>query len=245
MKLSPQEKAAQKAAFRAMPPARKLEHIYLYYKWPILLALIALAILGSALHRQITAKKPVLYVAAANVVMGEDLQDALQTGFLRETGRNPAREEVYWYPDLYLSDDADVMDQEYAYASRIKTMAAIQAQKMDLVLLNRESYDLFSQNGYLLPLPDALSGADPALVEALDGHRVSNTVILEDNSIEYLLEEAESHQVVSEEAENAIVITDFPFFADAGFPEPVYLGILANTPRLPECLSYLAYLCGA
>lgn len=245
MKLSPQEKAAQKAAFRAMPPAKKLEHIYLYYKWPILLALIVLVILGSVLHRQITAKKPVLYVAAANVSMGEDLQDALRNGYLLDIGRNPARDEVYWYPDLYLSDDADVINHEYAYASRIKTMAAIQAQKMDLVLLNRESYDLFSRNGYLLPLPEALDGAAPALLDALDGHRVSNSVILEDNSIEYQLGEAESHQVVSEELENAIVLTDFALFADAGFPEPVYLGILANTPRLPECLSYLAYLCGA
>ena len=116
---------------------------------------------------------------------------------------------------------------------------------MDLVLLNRESYDLFSQNGYLLPLPDALDGADPALLDSLDGHRVSNTVILEDNGIEYQLGEAENHQVVSEEAENAIVLTDFALFADAGFPEPIYLGILANTPRLPESLSYLAYLIGA
>ena len=245
MKLSPQEKAAQKAAFHAMPPAKKLEHIYLYYKWPILLALIVLVILGSVLHRELTAKEPVLYVAAANVSLGEDLQDALLSGYLQDAGYNPAREEVYWYPDLYLSDDADVMNHEYAYASRIKTMAAIQAQKMDLVLLNRESYDLFSRTGYLLPLPDALDGADPALLDVLDGHRVSNTVILEDNGIEYQLGEAESHQVVSEEAENAIVLTDFSIFADAGFPEPIYLGILANTPRLPECLSYLAYLCGA
>ena len=245
MKLSPQEKAAQKAAFRAMPPAKKLEHIYLYYKWPILLALIVLVILVSVLHRELTAKEPVLYVAAANVSLGEDLQDALLSGYLQDAGYNPAREEVYWYPDLYLSDDADVMNHEYAYASRIKTMAAIQAQKMDLVLLNRESYDLFSRNGYLLPLSDALAGAGPALLDALDGHRVSNTVILEDNGIEYQLGEAESHQVVTEEAENAIVLTDFSLFADAGFPEPIYLGILANTPRLPECLSYLAYLCGA
>lgn len=243
MKLSPKEKAAQKAAFRAMSPAQKLEHIYLYYKWPILLALIALVILGSVLHRELTAKKPVLYVAAANVSLGEDLQTALLNGYLLDAGHNPAREEVYWYPDLYLSGDADVMNHEYAYASRIKTMAAIQAQKMDLVLLNRESYDLFSRSGYLLPLSDALAGADPALLDALDGHRVSNSVILEDNGIEYQLGEAESHQVVSEEVENAIVLTDFALFADAGFPEPIYLGILANSPRLPECISYLAYLC--
>ena len=243
MKLTPEEKAARKAAFRSLSPAKKLEHIYLYYKWPILLWLIALLVLTSVLHRQLTAKEPVLYEALVNVSVGEDLQERLRTGFLQDAGYNPAREDVYWYPDLYLSDDADIMNQEYAYASRIKTMAAIQAQKMDLVLLNRESYDLFSRNGYLLPLSDALAGADPALIEALDGHRVSNTVVLEDNSIEYLLDEAESRRIVSEEAENAIVLTEFPLFADAGLPEPVYLGILPNTPRVPACLRYLVWLC--
>ena len=34
MKLSEQEKAAHKAAFRSMRPAEKLEYIYTYYKWP-------------------------------------------------------------------------------------------------------------------------------------------------------------------------------------------------------------------
>ena len=34
MKLPEQEKAAQKAAFRAMSPAKKLDHLYTYYKWP-------------------------------------------------------------------------------------------------------------------------------------------------------------------------------------------------------------------
>ena len=45
MKLSPQEKAARRAAFLAMSPAKKREHIWEYYKWPILLGLLALLIL--------------------------------------------------------------------------------------------------------------------------------------------------------------------------------------------------------
>ena len=77
MKLSPQEKAARKAAFRSLSPAKKLEHIYLYYKWPILLGLIALLVLTSVLHRQLTAKEPVLYEALVNVSVGEDLQERL------------------------------------------------------------------------------------------------------------------------------------------------------------------------
>ena len=136
MKLTKEQKAAHKAAFRAMSPAEKLDYIVSYYKWLILLAVICVLILGSAAHRQLTKKDPVLYLALADVVAGEDLADALTTGFLRTEGLNLRRQEVYLYRDLYLSDEADVLNHEYAYASRMKLMGAVQAQKLDVVLMN-------------------------------------------------------------------------------------------------------------
>ena len=36
VKLSEKEKAAHKAAFQAMSPAEKAEHIFTYHKWTIL-----------------------------------------------------------------------------------------------------------------------------------------------------------------------------------------------------------------
>ena len=149
MKLPEQEKAAQKAAFRAMSPAKKLDHLYTYYKWPILLVLAALIVLGSVLSRELTRKEPVLYLALVNVSVGPDTEEALTDGFLSAIQADARRREVYLYRDLYLSDDADVLNHEYAYASRMKLMGAVQAQKLDLVLMNREGYDLLSRQGYL------------------------------------------------------------------------------------------------
>ena len=40
MKLPEQEKAAHRAAFRKMSGREKLDHIFTYYKWPILLGLV-------------------------------------------------------------------------------------------------------------------------------------------------------------------------------------------------------------
>ena len=139
MKLTKEQKAAHRAAFRAMSPAEKLDYIAEYYKWPILLGLLVLSILVWAGHRALTKKEPVLYLALANVAVGEDLEQALTAGFLRATGGDPDRQEVYLYRDLYLSDDADVLNHEYAYASRIKIMGALQTQKLDVVLMNREA----------------------------------------------------------------------------------------------------------
>ena len=236
MKLSEKEKAARKAAFRAMGPGEKLGYIWDYYKWPILLGLVLLLVLGSVLHRNLTKKEPVVYLALANVALGEDLQRELTEGYLLHAGLDGRRQEVYLYLDLYLSDEADTLNHEYAYASKMKLMGAVSAQKLDLVLMNREAWDLLSRGGYLREL----SGLPAALVPCLR----ENQVILSDNSIEYQLGEAETLQIETVTVINAVEINEFPLFSPAGFSEPVYLGLLANSPRPEASLDYLGYLLG-
>ena len=212
MKLPEKEKAAQRAAFRAMSPAKKAEHIFTYYKWPILLGLLALLILGSAVYRQFTRKEPVLYLALVNVA------------------------EVYLYPDLYLSDEADTINHEYAYASKMKLTGAISAQKLDLALMNREAYDIFSAQGFLLELsalPDELS---PLLTE--------NEVVVSDNSVDVLLGNEQEERRVTKKAANALAVSTLPLFRDAVFDGELYLGVLANSPRQEESLAYLRYVSG-
>lgn len=242
MKLSPQEKAARRAAFQSMSPAKKLDHVYTYYKWPILLLLAALLILGSAVRRQLTKKEPLLYLAFANVAVGEDLETALTEGFLRVAGIDGRRQEVYLYRDLYLSEDADTVNHEYAYASRLKLMGAVNAQKLDLALMNREAYDLLSRSGYLRELTPSLFAEDPGLYERLFPLFVSNEVVLSDNSIEYRLGEAEQLEIETEREVNGVDVSGLPVFEGAGFSGEVYLGVIANSERLPACLQFIAYL---
>ena len=245
MKLSKEEKAARKAAFRTMSPARKLDHILTYYKWPILLGLIAAVILCSALHRHFTRKEPVLYLALANVAAGSELETELTEGFLRFSGADGRKQEVYLLRELYLSEDADVVNHEYAYASRMKLMGAIQAQKLDAVIMNREACELLSANGYLLDLEDVLSREDPALYEQIRDRLTVNQVTVQDNSLEYELGEADLLEQVFLERRNGLDLSDYPLFREAGFPDTVYLGIAANTERLDTALQYVAYLTGA
>ena len=242
MKLSKQEKAALRAAFREMSVQKKLEYIVNYYKWPILLTLLAVGILTSVIHRQLTERRPVLYLGFANVAVGDTLQERLTEGFLRFAGADEARETVYPYLDLYLSEDADTLNHEYAYASRIKLMGAVQAGKLDLVLLNRESWDMLSRNGYLLELSPAFFAGDEALYAQFQPYLVENEVIISDNSLEYQLREAETHEVVTKPAVNAVAVNDLPLLEGAGFPEPVYLAVIGNSPRAEMDLRYFAYL---
>ena len=237
MKLSPQEKAARRAAFRAMSPARKADHIFTYYKWPILLTLIALFIFGYELHRELTRKEPVLYLALANVSVGGDLEQALTSDYLAAIGADPRRRELYLYSGLYLSEDADVLNHEYAYASQMKLMGAVESHRLDLALMNREAYDLLSHKGYLLELSELVTGTDAALL-------CENEVVLSDNSVDVLLGVAEEEERVTESSANALAIADLPLFREAGFDGEVFLGLIGNSPRREEALSYLRYITG-
>ena len=83
---------------------------------------------------------------------------------------------------------------------------------------------------------------EPALYERLLPLLSSNEVVLSDNSIEYQLGEAETHEIKAETVQNAVMVSNLPLFDKAGFPDSVYLGIIANSERLPACLQYIEYL---
>ena len=232
MKLSPEERRQRREGFRQMTPAKKLEHIWLYYKAPILLTILALGILVSGVHRAATKKEPVVYLAYLNVSVGEDMEARLTEDYLTCRGLNPKRAEVRLYRNLYLSDNPAASDHEYAYASRMKLLATVNSRQLDLVLMNREAYNLCSASGYLLDLSDIL---DSACLTA-------NQVILEDNAVEYYLNAAQEYTAVTETVYNALELTQLSAFQKAGFSDSVYIGIIANTPRLPESQDYLDYL---
>lgn len=230
----PEEIAALKESFRKMDAAHKAEYIYTYYKWFIILGIIALVILGNAIHRQVTKKDVPLYVGLANVVVGPELEQTISVDFLEQQGLNPKKNEVLLYKELYLSDDAAQENHQYAYASNMKVMASVNAQKLDAVLMNREAYDLLSGRGYLMPLNGLSDAIAPFLVD--------NEVILESNALEVALNEADEYRIITETCTNGMDVTTLPAFASAGFDGEVYLGIIVNTPRMETVISYLEYL---
>lgn len=241
MKLSPKERSEIRASFRKMNLAQKLEYIFGYYKLPIVLALVALIVVGDFSFRWITRKETLLYTAYINVSMGEEADGALTGGFLQYVGAAPKKNEVSVYRGLYLAQDPSADNHQYVYAARLKLLASIESKTLDIVLMNREAYDILSQSEYLYAIPDILSEDDPFYL-VLEPYMTANTVILEDNFIEYNLNEADVYEAVTMEAVNGIDVSTFPIFRDAGFSGPVYLGIIGNSPRLPTVFQYIEYL---
>lgn len=232
MKHSAEERARLRAQVRAMSLPEKLEYIFTYFKLPIALGVLAIVLVCNVAGRLLFPVKPVLYVGVVNVAIGDDCEAALTEEYVARIAGDPKRSPVSLYKNLYLSADPAAQDHEYAYASRMKLMAAVNAKELDVVLMNREGYDLLSADGYLMELPRDFS---PMLVE--------NAVVLENNELDCLLDTAQEPVYITRSAANAIDLSDTPFCDRFGFSGAVYAGILANTPRTDTAMDYLAFLC--
>lgn len=221
---------------------KKLQYIWNYYKLPLIALCIFIYIIGYILCAHITRRDTILYTALVNVVTGETLTEQLKEGFVNDLHLNPAKEEVILYTGLYLTDDELNAYHEYTYASRMKILASINGQLLDVVLMDREAFEAFSQNGYLCDLDELLSQKDPSLYDQLKDDLVSGIVILEDNSNERIFDDTIPYSAVTEEHSLGLELSRSSFIRQAGFSDTVYLGVIANSPRMDMAVRYLEYL---
>ena len=152
----------------------------MYYKIPLILLVCFLFLLASGIRNAVTQKCPVVYLAYLNISAGEDIDGYLSDGFVSYLGRDPEKEEVYRYYNLYLSDNPSAENHQYAYTSNLKLLAAINAKQLDLLLMNKEAYDLCSANGYLLDLTSLYSSNSPSNAD-MQALITENLVIQEDS----------------------------------------------------------------
>ena len=67
-------------------------------------------------------------------------------------------------------------------------------------------------------------------------------VILEDNADDLALDDSIEYSAVTREALFGLDLSQIPLIRRAGFEDTVYLGIIANSPRLDTVMEYLRYL---
>lgn len=223
---------------------KRVQHILAYYKFPLAVLCILLYFIGRNVYGHFTHRDVLLYTALVNVNIGGTLTGQLGADFTAWLGADASKHETRLYTGLYLTDDELNEWHEYTYASRMKILAAIEGKTMDVVLMNREAFDAFSQSGYLHDLDSFLSAEDPDLYRALESALVSNIVILEDNADDMVLDDSISYSAVTQEHRFGLDLSESPFIGQAGFGDTVYLGIVANTPRADAVMSYLRYLTG-
>lgn len=235
--------ATEKEKISRLKGRKKLQYLWDYYKLPFVIACILLYILGYVLYGHFTQKNNVLYAAFINVAPSDALTERLGDGFLLSRDMDLNKNAFYLYTGLYLTTDEANPYHEYTYASRIKLIAAIDSETLDIALMDQEAFDAFSQNGYLYNIEEFLSEEDYQLYLDCQELLRDNIVILEDNADEAALDNSVSYTAETEEYPMALDISFSPLLKDAGFTDSVYLGVVKNTPRKEEAVEYIRYLC--
>lgn len=163
---------------RSLHGRKKWEHLWAYYKLPLVLILIALYVIGYISYRNLTRKEDVLYLAMVNVSAGSDLTEQLTDGFAQEQ-QLTGKQQVNLLEGLLLSE-SDSADEQYVYASEMKLLGAISAQRLDIVLMDEKACAALQEEGYFLDLRtlDSSFGQLDGLNDAGTALNISDTPFL-------------------------------------------------------------------
>lgn len=200
---------------RSLHGRQRLRYIWDYYKPPLAVLCILIYIIGYIIYGQVTHKDTVLCTALINISAGEEFTSGLSSGYLDYLGEDPSENEVELMTGLYLTDNESDPNYEYTYASQVKVLASVNNRQLDVILMNREAFDILSRNDYLCDLDNLLSSIDPDLYSQTEEYITENT---------------------------ALNLSQAPLIQQTGFSDTVYLGIAANSERKDEATEYIKYL---
>ena len=155
---------------RSLHGRKKWEHIWAYYKLPIAIVLIVVYILGYTAYRHVTKKEDVLYLGLVNITAGSDLTEQLTTGFAEAQGLTK-KQQVDLLSGLLLSE-SERAEEQYVYASKMKLLGAVSAQRLDVVLMDEYARDRLLAEDYFLDLRTL-----DASFHALSGLNAGGTVL--------------------------------------------------------------------
>lgn len=234
--------STKKEQWKQLHGKQKACYIWDYYKFPIIVCLIFLYIIIYTVYGHFSKKTAVLYTGLINVSAGEQLIIRLSDGFVDFAAGNADKKEVQLYTGLYLTSNRNDPYYEYTYASRMKILASIDSEQLDTVLMNKEAFDAFSQNGFLCNLEKLLQKSAPDIFHEIEPYLVTNISILEDNADDLPLDSSLSYQAVTEEYPMGLNVSQKGIFKQAGFEDDVYLGIIRNSPRTDMAVTYIRYL---
>ena len=220
----------------------KLGYIWSYYKLQIVIICIFLYIAGYMIYGNLTHKDAVLYTALVNITANDAFKEKLTADFLDYFGANVRKENVALYDGLYLTEDADDPDFGYVYASNTKITASIAGGLLDVVVMDKKSFDIFAKRGYLCNIEQFLMQEAPELYQDLQPDLVKNTVIIEDNSVDVQLDSSIAYTSVTDEYPMAVDLSQSELIRKEGFDGTLYLGIIANAPHKDAAVAYLQYL---
>ncbi len=142
-------------AFKNMSLNQKIEYIFDYYKFHIGAVLLVIAIIIYIFHGIITHKDSAINITVSNLYLDSETESLITDSFLKsqniDTNKNKA--EIY---SISVTKE-DNAGSEYTYASQMKLMTMTTAEQIDVILMDKNSYELFSSEGYLSDMKEYVS----------------------------------------------------------------------------------------
>ena len=198
-------------SFKKLSAKQKLQYVWDYYKIHIIVTVVLICAIFSIIKTIKASNSADLYVAYVNVAVDEDMTNALedQSGLI-----------ISSYRDLLITEDPSSENLQYAYASSMKLMSAISAEKLDIIIGDSFALDNANSSDYLLDPKEFIKANNPSLLDEFEP-----LFIRDDAGNPY-----------------AIDISGFSPFSEAGYTEPIYLGIIASDTNTESKLSLLSAL---
>ena len=159
---------------RGMDRRQRITYLWDYYKWFFILLIIAGGILIYSLTTVLTRKKTVLSVALVNVQAADSILDSITDQFLQMEPEDFSGGTVKYERNLLIAADPEDSTQdgstgsvtdsevsytasgtdggasyEYSYASQMKLLAMITDKKLDVVIMDQHTRDIFQRQDYL------------------------------------------------------------------------------------------------
>ncbi len=161
-----------------MSRRQRFDYLWEYYKWFFLLIILAAGIMLYTLTAALSKKKTELTVALVNVGISDEILDPLTNQFLEEVPGASPNGTIRYERNLLIENDqpeaspdpaADSSDStatgrssttadsredngvsyEYSYASQMKLLAMITDKKLDVVIMDQNTRDIFQRQAYL------------------------------------------------------------------------------------------------
>jgi hypothetical protein len=210
----------KKSYFKELSGKAKVQYIWDYYKWRIIIPIILIIVVVYLIHNYISYKEPTLNVTMINSTADDIYDTSMFDGFLDEYGydavRNPVSlNAIYQFPD----------DGSYDYTSAQALRAlniVIYAGGQDLFFGTGSVYTDFSDDGVLCDLSEILS--DELMAEYSDDFIYSTAG-----------DTVDAYPC-------AVELKDNKWLSESGCYDSCYLGVFASADHPEAAAEFMDYV---
>lgn len=218
--------AKLRADMKPMTPREKLDHLWTYYKWVLVVLTVIIVIICVVVTGYKNAHTELVFsgvIINTNVTL--DGQNFLDTEFFDYLDGEEKNQKTYLI-NLYYEDPETTSEIDYAYQALQKIQASLSVQELDYMIGDLVGVRTCMNFDALMDLRKVLTE------EELRPYEEANAVLY--------LEYADT----GEKIPVALELNDHPFAA-SGYLESTqdtYLAFFTNTPRLETCRIFWEYI---